>query len=65
LYDGTSNTLPDPLFGMFTFRTTTSNSQQDVFVSFQGNAVVFSSFETGLPIAGYAPYTYFYGVGLK
>jgi archaellum component FlaF (FlaF/FlaG flagellin family) len=65
LYDGTSNTLSDPLFGMFTFRTTTGNSQQDVFVSFQGGAVIFSSFETGLPIAGYAPYTYFYGVGLK
>lgn len=65
LYDGTANTLSDPLYGMFTFRTTTSNSQQDVFVSFQGNAAVFSSFETGLPIAGYAPYTYFYGVGLK
>jgi len=65
LYDGTTNTLSDPLYGMFTFRTTTSNSQQDVFVSFQGNAAIFSSFETGLPIAGYAPYTYFYGVGLK
>ena len=65
LYNGTPNELSDPLDGVFTFRTTTANSQQDVFVSFQGNAVIFSSFETGLPIAGYAPYTYFYGVGLK
>lgn len=65
LYDGTANKLSDPLYGMFTFRTTTGNSQQDVFVSFQNNAVIFSSFQTGLPIAGYAPYTYFYGVGLK
>jgi hypothetical protein len=64
IYDGTQNTLSDPCFGMFTFRTT-ANSQQDVFVTFQGNAVVFASFQTALPIANYAPYTYFYGVGLK
>jgi len=50
---------------MFTFRMSTDGVQQDVFVSFQGNAVVFSSFQTGLPIQGYAPYTYYYGVGLK
>lgn len=65
LYNGNSNELADPLFGMFTFRTSTASSQQDVFVQFEGNAVIFSSFETALPIAGYAPYTYFYGVGLK
>ena len=64
LYDGTQNKLSDPLYGMFTFRTT-ANSQQDVFVSFQGNAVVFSSFQTALPLQNYAAYTYFYGVGLK
>ena len=50
---------------MFTFRLTTGGVQQDVFASFQGNAVVFSSFQTALPIQGYAPYTYYYGVGLK
>jgi hypothetical protein len=65
LYDGTANTLSDPCFGMFTFRTSTGGVQQDVFVSFQGNAVIFSSFQTALPIHGYAPYTYFYGVGLQ
>jgi hypothetical protein len=65
LYDGTTNTLSDPCYGMFTFRMTTGGAQQDVFASFQGNAVVFSSFQTALPIAGYAPYTYYYGVGLK
>ncbi len=65
IYDGTSNTLPDPLFGMFTFRTTGSNTQQDVFLSFQGNAVVFSSFQTGLPLSNAGTYTYFYGVGVK
>lgn len=64
IYDGTANKLTDPLYGTFTFRTT-GNAQQDVFVSFQGNAVVFSSFQTALPITNYAPYTYFYGVGLK
>lgn len=65
LYDGTGNKLSDPLYGMFTFRTSTGGVQQDVFVQFQGNAVIFSSFQTALPIAGYAPYTYYYGVGLK
>jgi hypothetical protein len=64
IYDGTANTLSDPCFGMFTFRTA-GNSQQDVFVSFQGNAVIFSSFATPLPLQNYGTYTYFYGVGLK
>lgn len=65
IYDGTANTLPDPLYGMFTFRSTSATQQQDVFVSFQGNAVIFSSFQTGLPLQQNAAYTYFYGVGLK
>ena len=65
LYDGTANTLSDPCHGMFTFRTSTGGVQQDVFVSFQGDAVIFSSFQTALPVQGYAPYTYFYGVGLQ
>lgn len=65
LYDGTANKLSDPLNGMFTFRTATGNSQQDVFVSFQGNAAIFSSFQTALPVVQSATYTYFYGVGLK
>lgn len=65
LYDHTANTLSDPCNGMFTFRTTTANSQQDLFVTFQGNAVIFSSFQAALPIQAYAPYTYFYGVGVS
>ncbi len=65
LYDGTANTLSDPLFGMFTFRMSSGGVQQDVFVSLQGNAVIFSSFQTALPIQGSAPYAYYYGVGLK
>jgi hypothetical protein len=65
LYDGTANTLSDPCYGMFTFRMLTGGVQQDVFASFQGNAVIFSSFQTASPVQGYAPYTYYYGVGLK
>lgn len=65
IYDGTPNTLPDPLYGMFTFRSTTSNLQQDVFATFQGNAVIFSSFQTALPLVQNNTYTYYYGVGLK
>ena len=38
---------------------------QDVFVTFQGNAVLFSSFQTALPLVEGGTYTYFYGVGLK
>lgn len=64
LYDGTTNKLWDPLYGMFTFRTT-ANSQQDVFLTFQANAAIFSSFSVALPIQQNAGYTYFYGVGLK
>lgn len=64
LYDGTANKLSDPLYGMFTFRTT-ANSQQDVFMTFQGNAVIFSGFSVGLPIQQNSAYTYFYGVALK
>jgi hypothetical protein len=65
LYDGTSNKLSDPCNGLFTVRTSTANSQQDLFVSFQGNAVIFGSFQSALPAQSSNPYTYFYGVGLK
>lgn len=65
IYDGTTNELPDPLFGVFTFRSSTSASQQDVFVTFENNAVIFSSFEAALPVVQNESYTYFYGVGLK
>jgi len=65
IYDGTANTLPDPCYGLFTFRTLTASLHQDVFVTFQGNAVIFSSFQTALPLVNNGTYTYFYGVGLK
>ena len=65
LYDGRRTNSPIRCMACSRSVRTTANSQQDVFVQFEGNAMIFSSFETGLPIAGYAPYTYFYGVGLK
>lgn len=65
IYDGTSNELADPCWGLFTFRSVTASVHQDVFVTFQGNAVLFSSFQTALPLVNGGTYTYFYGVGLK
>lgn len=65
IYDGTSNELADPCYGFFTFHTVTASLHQDVFVTFQGNAVLFSSFQTALPLVNDGTYTYFYGVGLK
>src|ERR1700731_2321962 len=41
---GSSGELSDPCFGLFTFRVLTPTSQQDVFVTFQGRAVLFSYF---------------------
>jgi hypothetical protein len=54
--------LQDPCFGLFTFRVTNGGSQQDVFVTFQGNTVLFASFTSNGPNS---PYSYVYGVGLK
>ncbi|MGB2632418.1 MAG: hypothetical protein WAM58_00650 [Candidatus Acidiferrum sp.] len=57
--------LSDPCFGLFTVRIASATSLQDLFVSFQGNAAIFASFQSALPAAPTNPYTYFYGVGLK
>ena len=57
--------LQDPCFGLFTFRVTTLNSQRDVFVSFQGQSILFSSFSSALPWVSGDTYDYLYGVGLK
>jgi len=67
IYDGTMNTLSNPCNGMFTARVTAGNGdRQDFFVSFQGKAAVFGSFQTAVPVVAQPPtYTYFYGVGLK
>jgi hypothetical protein len=65
LYDGTANELSDPCYGMFTIRIASGSSQQDLFATFQGNAVIFSSFATALPAQPGGTYDYFYGLGLK
>ena len=62
---GSAGQLQDPCFGLFTLRLTTANLQQDIFVSFMGQAMLFSSYQTSLPMNGANPYDYFYGVGLK
>jgi hypothetical protein len=63
---GSSGELQDPCNGLFTFRVTTGSNEQDVFVTFVGNAVVFSAFSTDLPwSSGNGTYDYMYGVGLK
>ena len=62
---GSPGQLADPCNGLFTFQISTANSQQDVFVTFMGRAVLFSSFTAALPLNGGSPYQYLYGVGLK
>jgi hypothetical protein len=65
LYDGTANKLSTPCYGLFTFETITSSLHQETFVAFEGNAIIFSNFQTALPLVNNGTYTYFYGVGLK
>jgi hypothetical protein len=62
---GAGGELTDPCFGLFTFRVSTPTSQQDVFVTFQGRAVLFSSFQSQLPQNPSNTYDYFYGVAVK
>ena len=62
---GSAQQLQDPCYGLFIFRVTTANSQQDVFVTFMDRAVLFSSFTASLPWGGGNTYDYLYGVGLK
>jgi hypothetical protein len=64
MYNQDLSELQDPCYGLFTFRITTpSVSQQDLFVTFMGQAMLFASFTANLAQQG--TYTYFYGVGLK
>ena len=65
LYNGNANELADPCFGLFTFRVSTPTTQQDVFVTFLNNAVLFSSYKTLPSVSGQNYYNYFYGVALK
>jgi hypothetical protein len=63
LYGG-SPSLADPCYGLFTFQTTDGAVTQDVFVSFLGRTLMFSSFSAQLPSVANETYSYFYGVGL-
>jgi hypothetical protein len=62
---GSSTKLASACPGFFTARVTTGNSQQDVFVTFSGKSMLFSSFTAALPLQGSSPYSYLYGVGMK
>jgi hypothetical protein len=62
---GSAGELSDPCFGLFTFRVTSASSQQDIFLTFQGRAVLFSSFRANLSAGPSKIYDYFYGVALK
>jgi hypothetical protein len=61
---GGSPSLANPCYGLFTFQTTDGAVTQDVFVSFLGRTVMFSSFGAQLPSVAGETYSYFYGVGL-
>jgi len=63
---GSAGELADPCDGLFTFRVITATSQEDVFVTFIENAMLFSSFSANLPWNSQTgTYNYRYGVGLK
>jgi hypothetical protein len=63
---GSAGELQDPCWGIFTVRVTTGVTQQDIFLTFQGNAVLFSSFKANsLQAQGNSTYNYYYGVGMK
>ncbi len=62
---GSAGELQNPCFGLFTFRVTTATTQQDVFVTFQNQAVLFSSYKSLPSVSGQYYYNYFYGVALK
>ncbi len=57
--------LTNPCNGLFTFRITTASEQQDVFVTFQNNSLLFASFSTALPLNPGNSYDYLYGVGIR
>jgi hypothetical protein len=63
LYGG-SPSLANPCYGLFTFQAMDGSAQQNVFVSFLGQTVMFSSFSAVLPSVANETYSYFYGVGL-
>jgi hypothetical protein len=57
------NTLADPCYGLFTFRSSQGGGTQDTFVTFVNGTMLFSSFSS-VSVTGNG-YDYVYGVGLK
>jgi hypothetical protein len=64
---GSDGKLTDPCNGLFTYRIVVPNNHEnDVFVTFVGNSVVFSKFSANLSAGNFTgTYSYWYGVGLK
>ena len=60
-----SGELQNPCHGVFTFRLTTANLQQGVFLTFIERSVLFSSFTATLPWERVTHTATFKGVGLK
>ncbi len=67
-YNGTSNEVTDPCYGLFTYRTTVAGvSQTDVYVAFDlggSGSAAFSMFTAALPLNNASPYNYLYGVAV-
>jgi hypothetical protein len=59
------NELLNPCYGLFTFRVTTPTTQQDFYMTFLNQAVLFSSYKSLPQVSGSSMYNYFYGVALK
>ncbi len=57
--------LLNPCYGLFTFRVTTPTTQQDFYMTFLDQAVLFSSYKSLPQVSGNSMYNYFYGVALK
>ena len=62
---GSTGELNDPCHGLFTFRVQANGMQQDVFVSFVNQSMLFASFSAASPWTPGGTYNYVYGVGLK
>jgi len=63
---GSDGKLADPCNGLFAYRIVVPGSHEnDVFVTFVGNSVVFAKYSANLPSTSSSTYTYWYGVGLK
>jgi hypothetical protein len=63
---GSDGKLTDPCNGLFAFRSVNGARENDVFVTFVGNSVIFSKFNAIISQGNFTgTYNYWYGVGLK